>query len=94
MWSFAIEAECRTTGATVPSLMIRWQRADGSWVRWDADVTFTLTGSRDGWAQAFGIVTVPDNAGKLVILLKAEHQLRDGDSCWFDNIRLFKLQNP
>ena len=91
--TYAIQAECRTTGTGVPGLMIRWQRADGSWVRWDADATFTFAGSRDGWAQAFGVVTVPDNAGKLVILLKAEHQLSDGDACWFDNAELHRLED-
>jgi hypothetical protein len=45
-----------------------------------------VAGSHDGWARAFGVVTVPDNAGKLVILLKAEHQLSDVDTCWFDNV--------
>jgi len=90
--TFVIEATCRTTGASVPGLMIRWQRADGSWVRWDADATFTFAGSRDGWAQAFGVVTVPDNAGKLVILLKAEHQLSDVDTCWFDNVGLYRME--
>lgn len=89
--TYAIQAECRTTGMTVPGLMIRWQRADGSWVRWDADASFTFGGAREGWAQAFGVVTVPDNAGKLVILLKAEHQLSDADACWFDNVALYPL---
>ena len=90
--TYAIEAECRVTGATVPGLMIRWQKADGSWVRWDADATFTFSGSRDGWAQAFGVVTVPDNAGKLVVLLKAEHQMSTNDVCWFDNIALYRME--
>ncbi len=90
--TYAIQAECRTTAATAPSLMIRWQRADGSWVRWDADATFTFSGSRDGWAQAFGVVTVPDNAGKIVILLNAEHQLSDSETCWFDNVALYRME--
>jgi hypothetical protein len=90
--TYAIEAECRTTGASAPGVVIRWQRADGSWVRWDADATFTFSGSLDGWSQAFGAVTVPDNAGKLVILLKVEHQLGDGDRCWFDNVGLYRIE--
>ncbi|HWH68233.1 MAG TPA: hypothetical protein VNT26_02570, partial [Candidatus Sulfotelmatobacter sp.] len=90
--TYAISAECRPTGATVPGLLIRWQRSDGTWVRWDADATFTFTGSREGWAQAFGLVTVPDNAGKLVILLKAQNQLNDSDTCWFDNVEFYRIE--
>ncbi len=91
---YAIEAECRTAGSTLPTLMIRWQRADGSWVRWDADITFTFSHSHADWAQAFGTVTVPDNAGKLVILLNAQHQLSERDVCWFDNVALYLLDEP
>ena len=90
--TFVIEAGCRTSGTSIPGLMIRWQRADGTWVRWDADATFTFAGSHDGWAQAFGVVTVPDNAGNLVILLKAEHQLTEADTCWFDNVGLYRME--
>jgi len=89
--TYAIEAECRLAGASVPGLMVRWQRADGSWVRWDADVALTFSGSRDGWAQAFGSVVVPVNANKIVILLKAEHQLAEKDACWFDNVGLYRI---
>ncbi len=90
--TYAIQAECRTTGAGVPGLMIRWQRADGSWVRWDADVNLTFSDSRDGWTRVFGVVIVPDNAAKLVILLQAAHQFGNDDACWFDNVRLYRLE--
>jgi hypothetical protein len=89
--TYTLQAECRSTGATLPGLMVRWQRADGSWVRWDADITFCFSGSRDGWAQAFGAVTVPDNAEKLVVLLIVKQQLADEDACWFDNVELYQL---
>jgi hypothetical protein len=90
--TYAVQAECRTAGGTAAGLAIRWQRADGTWVRWDADSRFTFSGSRDGWAEAFGIVTVPDGAAKLVILLTANHQLSDDDACWFDNVRLYQME--
>jgi len=90
--TYALEAECRTTGATVASLLVRCQRADGSWVRWDSDATFTFSGSREQWARAFGLLAVPDHAAKLVILLNAEHQLSDGGACWFDNVGLYRME--
>jgi len=90
--TYAIEADCRTTGTTVPGVMIPWQRADGSWVRWDADTRFAFFGLRHGWAQAFGAVTVPDNAEKLVIILNVKHQLSDNDGCWFDNVGLYRME--
>ena len=29
-----METDCSTTGATVPGLMIRWQRDHGTWAWW------------------------------------------------------------
>ena len=89
---YAVEAECRSRGSTQPSLTIRWQKADGAWTRWDEDQTFTFQPGPGEWRQAFGVVTVPREAGKLVILLNANGQLTEQDVCWFDNVGLYRIK--
>lgn len=89
---YAVEVDCLPRGSTQPALVVRWQKADSSWVRWDEDRTFVFQPTAGEWRKAFGVVTVPKEAGKLVILLDANAQLTDQDACWFDNLGLYKLR--
>jgi hypothetical protein len=48
---------------------------------------------REGeWRKGFGVVTVPPDAGKLVVLLNVTGQVADKDVCWFDNLALYRLR--
>lgn len=89
---FLVEARSRNTGNGVPLLAVGWQKADGSWVRWDAYTEFTFAAARDDWWVAFGEVTVPEQAEKLVVLLAVKRQFSEEDSCWFDDVGLYPYE--
>ena len=89
--TFAVEAACQTRGAGHPTLVIRWQRADGAWTQWQEDRTFVFGPGTNAWRRAFGVVTVPPGAGKVVLLLNVTGQLTENDACWFDNVALHAL---
>ena len=61
---------------------------------WDIPSTTLLCA---GWREMesstpFGVVTVPSDVGKLVILLNLTGQVEDADACWFDNLALYRLR--
>lgn len=85
---YFVEASSRTQGNGVPSLTIRWQRTDGTWMGGEADATFVFPPGQDQWQQASGFVDVPRGATQLVLLLSVASQLSEDDTCWFDNVRV------
>lgn len=170
--TYAVQADCLDRGGTHPTLIVRWQTAQGRWTREAEDRTFTFkptaaqatagpalheprpltpalspasggegsgqaaqrplrplrpanrgpvgpatveTGEgksvqltdprRDSaaatarsesgtgeWRRAFGVVTVPGEVGRLVILLHVANQQSDPDTCWFDNLALYRVR--
>jgi hypothetical protein len=91
---YYVEARARSEGAAVPTVMIRWQRADSAWVRWDSDIVLTFgAAAADGWRTASGAVRVPDEAAQLVILLRGRSFGDAGDVCWFDDVALYRIEN-
>jgi len=89
--TYAVQAHCRTHGATLPAVTIRWQTAQDKWTHEVDDRTFTFKPGTGEWKTAFGVVTVPPGAGKLVVLLDVHGQQTDADVCWFDNVELHRL---
>jgi len=93
--AYYVEATAKTQGAAIPTLMVRWQREDGQWTRWDLDVKLTFgAAGADGWRRAGGAVTVPDGVGLLVILLDGNSFGDGACACWFDNVGLYRLNVP
>ena len=104
--TYAVQADCLARGSTHPTVVVRWQTAEGRWTRESDDRTFgfkprpTQAKSDPGapsspdaaWRRAFGVVTVPAGAGRLVILLHVAGQQTDQDVCWFDNLGLYRLR--
>jgi len=88
---YAVQAECLAQGSTAPNLMIRWQTPEGKWTKWHEDQTFVFKNGPGQWRTAFGVVTVPQGVGRLLILLNVNGQLTDKDVCWFDNVALYRL---
>ena len=90
--TYFVEAVAKAKGVAVPTLMVRWQRADGAWTRWDRDVTLSFgSAGADGWRKAGGAVTVPDEVGLLVILLLGRSTSAADSACGFDNLGLYRL---
>jgi hypothetical protein len=72
--------------------MIRWQSAEGRWTHEQDDRTFVFKPSAGEWRKGSGVVTVPLDVGKLVLLLGVSGQVADTDVCWFDNLALYRLR--
>ena len=43
------------------------------------------------WQELFGVVEVPEGAGRLLILLWVEDQNTAEDVVWFDDVELYRL---
>ncbi len=91
---FAVSADCRVKGTAVSGVTIRWQTADGKWTHEGDDRPFAFKPGAGDWKTTFGVVTVPADAGQLVLLLDVRGQLSDEDVCWFDNIEVYRLTQP
>ncbi len=89
---YAVQADCLPRGSSQPTLVVRWQTADSRWTREPDDRTFAFKPHEGEWRRAFGVVTVPPGAGKLVILLDVTGQVTEDDVCWFDSLALHRLQ--
>lgn len=88
---YAVQAVRKLQGKGNAWVRIRWQTAEGKWTDDDKDVILTATGARGEWAELFGVATVPERAGKLLILLGAGGQQSPEDVAWFDDVRLYRL---
>jgi len=90
--TYAVLANGLSRGQSQPSVVVRWQTAESRWTREPDDRTFAFTPATGEWRQAFGVVTVPPGAGKLVVLLHVTSQAADADICWFDNLAVYRLR--
>jgi hypothetical protein len=90
---YAIEVSCRPRGRSQPTLVIRWQTAERRWTQEHLDQTFPFESGEAEWQSAFGVVTVPEAVGQLIVLLNVTGQIADEDTCWFDNLGVYRL-NP
>ena len=90
---YAIGVSCRPRGQSQPTLVIRWQTAAERWTQEQLDQTFPFESGDGEWQSAFGVVTVPDGVGRLIVLLNVTGQITDDDTCWFDDLGVYQL-NP
>jgi hypothetical protein len=90
--TYAVQADCLPQGASNPTLVVRWQTAESRWTHEPDDRTFVFKPREGEWRKGFGVVTVPPDAGKLVVLLNVTGQVADKDVCWFDNLALYRLR--
>lgn len=90
---FAVRANCRARGTTIPSLVIGWQTSDNKWTHEVDNRPFTFPPVTGDWTTAFGVVTVPPGVGQLVVLLDVRGQKTDADVCWFDTVEVYRLED-
>ncbi|MCO5052532.1 MAG: hypothetical protein M9920_09530 [Verrucomicrobiae bacterium] len=88
---FVVKAKCRVQGESSPDLMIRWQTDAGDWTHEAVDRVFIFTPDQGGWQTTTGVVTVPPDTGRLVVLLNVHNQKTDADVCWFDDVEIYRL---
>ncbi|MCY2994654.1 MAG: hypothetical protein NTY19_43355 [Planctomycetota bacterium] len=89
---YAVDVTCRSRGRSQPTLVIRWQTAEERWTQEHLDQTFPFESGDGQWQPAFGVVTVPQDVGRLVVLLNVTGQITDDDACWFDNLGVYRLR--
>ena len=89
---YIVTARARTEGHGNTWLRVRWQTADGRWTAEARDhLVFPGPPDGDGWRELIGTVEVPDDAGRLVLLLGVGNQTSPDDTAWFDNAELHQL---
>ena len=89
--TYAVQADCLLRGSSNPTLIVRWQTAESRWTHEPDDRTFVFKPGTGGWQRAFGVVKVPPDVGKLVILLNVTGPGDKTNACWFDNLALYRL---
>jgi hypothetical protein len=90
--TYAVQVDCLPHGTSNPTLVVRWQTAESRWTHERDDRTFVFRPREGEWRKAFGVVTVPPDVAKLVILLNVTGQVAGADVCWFDNLVLYGLR--
>jgi hypothetical protein len=88
---YAIRAAYKVHGNGNAWLRVRWQTPEGQWTAETQDKLIYGPTSSDRWQQLFGVVEVPERAGRLLILLAVEDQSAADDVAWFDDVELYKL---
>ncbi len=85
---YLVCSKVRQTGSGTAWLTARWQTVEGKWIAEDRDARFAVQRSKDtsSWLELVGMVTVPEGAGKLVVLLGANGQRTETDRIWFDDV--------
>ena len=89
---YAVGAVRRLQGKGEGWLRVRWQTADGTWTAEALDVLVHCDGPREEWGAMFGVVEVPQGAGRLVLLLCTGGQATPEDVAWFDDVKVHKLE--
>ena len=90
---YAVRAACKVHGNGNAWLRVRWQTAEGRWTAETQDRLFYCEASPDNWRELFGVVEVPEGAGRLLILLGVGGQSTADDVVWFDDVELYKLSD-
>jgi len=75
-------------------LVVKWQDKAGKWLTGkDAHAQPLLPGQTDRWTRRSVLVTVPEGAGRAVVMLSASMQDPDDWAC-FDDVELKELRRP
>ena len=88
---YAIRAMRRIQGKGNTWIRVRWQTAQGRWTLEELDKTLTTEGPANEWSEIFGVVEVPEGAGKLVVLLGMAGQSTQEDVVWFDDVGVYRV---
>jgi hypothetical protein len=89
---YAVRAVRRTEGNGDAWLRIRWQTAQGRWTAESRDEIVYACGRPEQWSELLAVVEVPEEAGRLVILLGVGGQRSPEDVAWFDDVEAYRLQ--
>jgi len=89
---YFVTARVRAQGSTEPRVRVRWQTDEDKWTAEQRDeIFYRSTPPGSGWSEIAGVATVPESAGKLVLLLGAAGQGAANETVWFDDVCLYHL---
>lgn len=89
---FAIQAALKVQGGGNGRIRVRWQTPEGRWTHEVQDQMILAEESREQWSNMFGVVEIPDDVGKLVLLLGVAGQTAPDDAAWYDDVRVHRLE--
>ncbi len=87
---YGVLAWRRIQGDGSTTIRVRWQTADGTWHAEQLDKMLGTSAPAGEWGQMAGMVTVPDGAGRLIVLLQASGQRSEQDVIWWDDVVVFR----
>jgi hypothetical protein len=88
---YAVQAWARVCGRGNAWIRIRWQTPEGKWIHEESDKLVYCSGMRNQWQELLVVAEVPENVGKLLILLCMGGQRSVNDIVWFDDVTCLKL---
>lgn len=92
---YFVAAACQVRGQGSPSLTVRWKTPEGVWLeeaQLDQSADWLYQRPPTGeWHDLSRAVTVPEGAGRLVLLLGVGGQVSDRDVAWFDDVLVVQL---
>ena len=90
--TYLVRARAKTGGKTSAHVRVRWQSAEGRWLRENEDVLAAPgPAGPDGWRPLEAVATVPPEVGALVLLLGVASQRTPDDTLWFDDVEVYRL---
>jgi len=89
---YVVAARTKAEGAGAAWLRVRWQTSEGKWHAEQLDKILAPKPTEGEWSEILGIVTVPEGAGKLVVLLGASGQ-GAADRLWYDDVTVVRLDD-
>ncbi len=92
--SYLVQAWTRHAGRGLSVVVARWKTSDFKWINnKEIDVVMynTEKPAQNQWQKIQGIVTVPEGAGNLVLLLIVANQPTKQDVAWYDDVSVSKI---
>jgi hypothetical protein len=88
---YALRAARKIQGQGNAWIRIRWKTADDKWTAEAHDKLIVCEGPPEKWSEMLGVAQVPEDAGKLAILLGISGQRSPEDIIWYDDVGLYQL---
>ena len=86
----SIRAKSTGSGEQTPRLEVKWQAAKGGWVCPEANQAVSGEGGTGKWQLLGTLVTVPEGAGRLIMLPRAADQ-QPGDVVLLDDAQVIRI---
>ncbi|MFA9478770.1 hypothetical protein ACERK3_10725 [Phycisphaerales bacterium AB-hyl4] len=89
-----VEAHAQLQGEVTPFVRIQWRQHTGHRILAYYDITAqfdAVTQTDDDWQRAVTVLTVPDRAHEMAIILFATGRAGEENVTWFDDVHVYEL---